>query len=146
MNMNTKYFGNIEVTESDKIIFPKGLFGFEENKAFYLFPFEDSEGTLLCLQSAEEPYLAFVLINPYHIMDEYHPLLTDEDLNDIEAQIDSSIAYYVIAVVHEKFQESTVNLKCPIIINLDKNMAKQAMLENSAYSFRHPIVEQDKGE
>ena len=146
MNMNTKYFGNIEVTESDIIIFPKGIFGFEKNKSFYLLPFEDSEGTLLCLQSAEEPHLAFVLINPYHMIEEYHPLLTDEDLNDIEAQIDSPIAYYVITVVHENFQDSTVNLKCPIIINLDKKMAKQVMLENSSYSLRHPIIAQDKGE
>ena len=52
MRLQTKYFGEIDCPEEDLLHFPEGLFGFEEEKEFFLLPFEDSEGTLLCFQSA----------------------------------------------------------------------------------------------
>ena len=32
MRLKTKYFGEIECAEEDKLSFPDGLFGFEEEK------------------------------------------------------------------------------------------------------------------
>ena len=38
MKTNTKYFGEIEYDEEAVLIFPKGLFGFEEEQRFLLLP------------------------------------------------------------------------------------------------------------
>ena len=67
MRLKTKYFGEIDCPEEDKLFFPDGLFGFEEEKEFFLLPFEGGEGSLLCFQSAVTPGLAFVAVNPVHI-------------------------------------------------------------------------------
>ena len=40
MRLQTKYFGEIDCPEEEVLRFPEGLFGFEEEKAFYLLPFE----------------------------------------------------------------------------------------------------------
>ena len=36
MRLKTKYFGEIDCPEEDKLFFPDGLFGFEEEKEFFL--------------------------------------------------------------------------------------------------------------
>jgi len=145
MKINTKYFGQIEVNDSEQITFGKGLFGFEENKSFFVLSFDEEDDTLQCLQSAEDPNLAFVILNPFSILDSYDPLLIKEDLADLDAQGDTSLVFYSIAVLHDDFKDTTVNLKCPVVINLEKKLAKQVILEDSSYSLRHPMVTTEKG-
>ena len=36
-----------------------------------------------------------------------------------------------VAVIRDDFKKSTINLKCPIFINLENNLAKQIILEDS---------------
>lgn len=146
MKINTKYFGSIEVNPTNQINFPKGLFGFEDHKSFFIIAFEENDDSLLCLQCKDEPYLAFILLNPFNIVSDYHPLLADEDLEDLQADASSSLAFYTIAVLHDDFRNTTINLKCPIVLNSDKKLAKQVILEGSDYSLRHPIVEKEKEE
>ncbi len=74
MRLKTKYFGEIECLEEDKLHFPDGLFGFEEEKEFFLLPFEGSENSLLCFQSAATPGLAFVAVNPFTLNPNYAPV------------------------------------------------------------------------
>ena len=38
MKTQTKYFGEIEFKKEELLAFPKGLFGFEEEKSFFPFP------------------------------------------------------------------------------------------------------------
>ena len=57
MRLRTKYFGEIECREEDKLHFPEGLFGFEEEKEFFLLPFEGGEGSLLSERGDPRPGL-----------------------------------------------------------------------------------------
>ena len=41
MLVQTKYFGQVECGEEQELHFPRGLFGFEEEKRFLLLPFEE---------------------------------------------------------------------------------------------------------
>ena len=50
MQLQTKYFGTLDCQEADVLHFPDGLFGFEEEKQFFLLPFEGGDGSLLCFQ------------------------------------------------------------------------------------------------
>ena len=36
-------------------------------------------------------------------------------------------------------EDSTVNLKSPIAVNTDTRRARQIILDNALYKFRHPI-------
>ena len=65
MLLETKYFGQVECSREEALCFPRGLFGFEEEREFLLLPFEGSAGTLLCFQSTRTPALAFVAMDPF---------------------------------------------------------------------------------
>ncbi|MCL1809367.1 MAG: flagellar assembly protein FliW [Clostridiales bacterium] len=139
MKINTKYFGEMDVADNQKINFPEPLAGFENLSSYIIVQFYDDSDSLLCLQSLENPDLAFVLVNPHYVTENYTPVLTAEDMNTLRAEADTPLAYYVIAVVNEDWKNSTVNLKCPITVNPEKMLGKQVIMEDTAYSMRHPV-------
>lgn len=143
--MKTKYFGDIAVDKNEIITFTTGLFGFEDKTEYVLLSFSDNNDTsddlLLCLQSAEDSDLALMVMNPYYICPDYDPYqLSDKLLAEIRLGEETKHTVCCVAVIRENFQQSTINLKCPIIINLEDKLAKQFILEDSDYSMRHPVV------
>ena len=113
MKINNKYFGEIAYTAQETIYFPEGLFGFEEQKEFLPIPFAD-----------------------------YDPKISEADRSAIGSPADEDISYYVIGVIREELSDSTVNLKAPIAVNFHTRDARQIILEDPAYTFRHSLGEQ----
>lgn len=140
MTLNTKYFGPIEYEQDDCVTFPIGLFGFEDEHSFLLLPFESGGGNLLCLQSTVSPTLAFVVMNPFSLQPDYAPQLLPQELEVLGVHSSQDLGYYVLCVVKTPVGESTVNLKCPVAINPETRVARQVILETSAYDMRHPLA------
>ncbi len=84
------------------------------------------------------------MINPFRFVTDYSISLTDEDLEELESKGDN-LFFYNICVVRDNIKDSTVNLKCPIIVNVDNRLAKQVILEDSKYPLRFPFSEFSKG-
>ena len=141
MRLKTKYFGEIECPEEDKLNFPDGLFGFEEEKEFFLLPFEGSEGSLLCFQSAVTPELAFVAMNPFCLKPDYAPVLTGGELRAMGVERSEDLCFYTLCVVRNPVGESTVNLRCPVAVNDQTRRAAQVILEDGGYHMRHLLSE-----
>ena len=140
MKIETKYFGEMELLEDEIVHFPQGIFGFEDNKSFVIIRFENDNDSLLCLQSVTDELLAFVLMNPFYVKKDYKPELSTQDSDDLKINSDTPVSLYAITVVHDKFEKSTINLKCPIVVNCNENLAKQVVLDTNEYSLRHPIA------
>ena len=141
MRLKTKYFGEIECLEEDKLHFPDGLFGFEEEKEFFLLPFEGSENSLLCFQSAATPGLAFVAVNPFTLNPNYAPVLTPGELKAMGVERSEDLCFYTLCVVRSPASESTVNLRCPVAINDQTRRAVQVILEDGGYHMHHLLSE-----
>ena len=141
MNIKTKYFGEIEIEEEAVIDFPAGLFAFEDEKQFVLLPFEGSESTLLCLQSVKTEGLAFVVMNPFSVSPGYTPVLQEKELAEMGVADSTELCYYVMCVVREPVADSTLNLKCPVVINDETRQAMQVILDADAYGMRHRLSE-----
>ena len=141
MLLQTKYFGSLDCREEDAIHFPRGLFGFEGEKEFFLLPFEGSDGSLLCFQSAATPALAFVAMNPFTLKPDYAPVLTGEELKELGVERSDELGFYVLCVVKKPVEQSTVNLKCPVAIHPDTRVARQVILETDDYEMRHPLAQ-----
>ena len=146
MQLQTKYFGTLECDEKDLLHFPEGLFGFEEEKAFFLLPFDGSEGSLLCFQSAATPELAFVAMNPFSLKPDYRPVLTGRELEKMGAERSEDLCFYALCVVRSPAADSTVNLRCPVVINDQTRQAMQVILEGQEYQMRHLLSEFGGGE
>lgn len=141
MQLSTKYFGQIDYEPQDSLSFPNGLFGFEEEKQFLLLPFHGSDGNLLCFQSVRTPSLAFVAMNPFSLKPDYTPVLSEEELFLMGAKESTELCYYVLCAVREPVGESTVNLKCPVVVNPDRHLAAQVILGTGEYHMRHRLAE-----
>ena len=139
MVLKTKYFGSIEIEESDVLTFPKGLFAFEDEKKFVLLPFEGSDSALLCLQSAADEHLAFVVMNPFAVCPQYAPVLQAGELEKLGVADSTELCYYVMCVVRDPVADSTLNLKCPVAIHPETRTARQVILDTDRYEMRHPL-------
>lgn len=145
MQTNTKYFGAVTYEEEDVLTFQQGLFGFEEERSFLLLPFAGSDGNLLCFQSLQTPSLAFVAMNPFSICPTYAPVLTAEELQQMQVERSEDLCYYVLCVVRQPVGASTVNLRCPVVINEDTHQAMQIILEADDYGMRHRLDDLSNG-
>ena len=143
--LDTKYFGRIEYAEEDVLEFPNGLFGFEAEKHFLLLPFSGSNGNMLCLQSISGPSPAFILMNPFSLKPDYAPILSAEELALMGVSTSHELCYYVMCVAREPVGESTVNLRCPVVVNPDLRRAVQVILDTDAYQMRHRLDEFSNG-
>ena len=141
----SRYFGEIEYTEDEVLVFPRGLYGFEEEQSFLLLPFS-KDGILFGLQSTKTPELSFTLMHPFSLDPSYAPKLQAEDLKELEAEQSEELYYYVTCAVKEPVSESTINMKCPLAINSDTRRGMQVILENPAYGMRHRLSDFARGE
>lgn len=139
MITNTKYFGSVAYDKQDLIQIPDGIYGFESCRNFLLIHFNPDNANLLCLQSLEDEHLAFVLVNPFTVCQDYNPKLSREDMEALQLTPDSDVTFYAFCVVCEPVDASTVNLKCPLTINPLTRHARQIILDDTAYDYRHPL-------
>ena len=139
LKLRTKYFGEVEYEPSESIRFPAGLFGFEEENDFLLLPFEGGENRMLCLQSTKTPSLAFTLLDPFYFCPQYTPVLQKSELRMFDVDSVEALCFYVLCAVKEPISSSTVNLKCPIVINPTSGVARQIIMETDSYTMRQSL-------
>ncbi len=140
MKTRTKYFGEIDYEENEILHFSKGLFGFEDEHRFLLINFS-KEGTLMCFQSLATPGLAFVAMNPFTLLADYEPVLQPEELEELKAEDSRALLYFVLCAVKDPVGDSTVNLKCPVVVNENTREAMQVILQDGPYDMRHKLSE-----
>lgn len=140
MDIKTQYFGIVSCSEEEFIHFPEGLFGFSELKTYIPLAFLNDSDALICLQSTEKFDVSFIVMNPFLLYSEYNPVLSAEDNKALSISKDDNIvSYYAICVIHDSMEESTINLKCPIAVNARTRQARQIILDNPLYQYRHLI-------
>lgn len=132
---------DIALDEKDFIVFPEGLFGFETYKKFLPFSVDENSDSMLYLQSMEEEHLSFLVMNPFLLKEDYCPILAEADKEVLKAEKEEDLSYYVLCVIKEPPEESTVNLKCPIVVNALTREARQVVLDSAEYGMRHKLGE-----
>jgi flagellar assembly factor FliW len=137
MKINTRYFGDVEFSENDVINFPVGIVGFEQFDKYILIKFDEDNNAMFCLQGIDDGAPVFIVFNPFEIVDNYQPEISSADMNDIECTDESGVEYYVIANIAQPMENTVVNLKSPIAVNIANKHAKQIIM--SKYELRHPM-------
>lgn len=139
MQVKTKTMGTVEVAEERLINIPSGLFGFEEYTDFALV---DSEyEPLIWFQSMQEPNLAFLLIDPFIIADDYEADIDDSELLRIGIKDPADVSVFTIVTVPGDGGPVTANFQGPLIINKKNHLCMQAILDGSKYTTKHNIIE-----
>ena len=146
MNINAKYFGSVSYEEADAIHIVNGLIGFEDHTRYLPIPFQEGNDSMISLQSLGDETLSFILMNPFGFFPDYAPILSSQDLYEIGADSMEDVSYYVIGVIKDSIAESTVNLKAPLVVNALNRKAKQVILEQPEYTFRHALGDMNRKE
>lgn len=141
MELHTKFFGTISFEENETIRFDSGLPGFEERKTFLYLQTEES--IFGCLQSVEEPQLAFVVISPYVICPDYSINLPADETKALNLNAAEEALVLTIVSIREKMEESSANLQAPIIIHRSQCTGRQVLLPESGYPVRFPLWKKD---
>lgn len=139
MNINAKYFGTVSYTAKDSIHIINGMIGFESYTDYLPIPFSEYDDAMISLQSLEDESLSFILLNPFGIFPDYNPVIAPEDLEELGAESEADISFYVTSVILNSVAESTVDLRAPLAVNGFNRKAKQIILDNPNYTFRHTL-------
>jgi flagellar assembly factor FliW len=144
--VKTKYFGKIPYETGSEIEFPAGLPAFEERRKFVLIQLPKTH-PLLFLQSLEDPDVCFPVLRALAVDPHYRLRLAKEDLRrlDLPTSRQPRVGEDIecLAVVALRKDGATANLLAPVIVNLRKMQAVQAVGGDS-YSLQHPLRPPDK--
>ncbi len=141
IKVKTSRFGEIEVQESDVIELPNGLIGFPELKKYVLLD-HDKDSPFKWFQSLDDGAIAFVLINPLLFKPDYAVEVTEAEVSDLDLTNEEDAVISVIITMPTNPQNMTANLKAPLVFNLKNRKGKQIILNTSAYTTRHNILEE----
>lgn len=143
LRLQTKAAGTVEVGEESVITLPKGMIGFPNYTRFVLLPHRE-DSPFRWLQSAEEPGLAWVVMNPLLLMPGYRIRVSEPELEGIGPVTPDRLQ--VLAVVNippGSPDRATVNLAGPVLVNDASGLAKQVVLKQGSYSPCHPLFGQE---
>ena len=128
MKFTNRQFGELEVEEQHVLHFSEGIIGFEEYRKFLIVHDEDSE-PFRWLVSLEDAELSFPLLDPTLLIPDYDKRL--------RAAGETSI--FVIATLNENVEESTLNLRSPIVID-ETRTGRQIVLEDESLQLQFPLI------
>ena len=143
MKVNTTRFGELQVNKEDVINFPEGLLGFENLKRFFVVDPGDST-LILWLQSIEDDKIAFPIIEPKIFKPDYVAKLLPADMNSVELETLTQAKIYSILTIPADITQMSANLKAPVVINNEKKVAKQIVLQDSKLSVRYEMYKELK--
>ena len=144
MRLETSRFGAIEVNEGHVLTFTQPIIGFQEFRRFVLLSGTDA-GDVSWLQSTDAGDLAFILMDPRAVVPDYQVQLGSGELAELAVQSAAELEVYTLVVVPPDPAQTRTNLKAPILINPRQRLAKQAILENSAYPVRFVLADAKSG-
>jgi len=139
VSVQTDRFGEIKVPAGEVLTFPEGLLGFADRKRFVIVQ-EASYEPFLWLQSADDPNLCFVVVDPTTFMEDYRVEIKPSEIESIELGSVDEAQVLVIVVVREDPEDITANLQGPLVVNPKKGLGKQVVLLTDRYHTRHYIL------
>lgn len=145
MKIRTKFLGEVEIDKSEIINFPKGLPGFEKAREFIILGFVDNDYFSI-LQSIEEEYISFIMVNPWDFYKDYDIEIKKDSLKVLQLGKEDrdKVNVYSIITTGKTLEESTCNLLAPIIVNREDRVGRQIILNDFPYTTKHKLFVEEE--
>lgn len=142
--MKTTRFGKIAYNTSQVLRLEQGLIGFNELKNYVMIKRVDK---YQWLQSLDDGAIAFYIANPCELFPSYDiGEITKELLSVLDVADNGTRSLAVIISVNSaNFEQSTVNLKAPLVFNKHTRKGTQIIVRDTKYYTRHKISDLEKG-
>jgi len=124
MNINTSRFGSLQLDPKELLLFPSGIPGLEECRDWVLLA--DAENDALgWLQSVGCPDVALAVVSPQRFVAGYQVRVARSELAPLE--LAGLREAQVLVIVGKNERGITLNLKAPIVINLQRRLGRQVV-------------------
>lgn len=133
ITLNSERFGEMQIEENEIIHFPLGIPGVP----FDRFIIRDLIEPVKWLIAIDDTDIAMLIISPFKYFPEYSFELNDEIVTVLDAKSEEELEIYVSLLKHE--DGVAANLKSPFVINKNKKIGVQILLEDDRYSFKELI-------
>ena len=140
MLLKTRLFGEVRVKDEEVIHFTKPILGFDDCRQYLLMENESIFPTFW-LQSINDPNLAFPVVSPFSVDDNYTINLQSLDLDDMNLKSLDEALVLTLMVVPQTLSSIRTNLRAPIIYNPEKRIAKQLILYDEKYPIHFYIMD-----
>lgn len=140
MLLKTRLFGEVNVKDEEVIHFTKPILGFDDYRQYLLMENESIFPTFW-LQSINDPNLAFPVVSPFSVDENYSINLQALDLDDIKLKSIDDALVLTLMVVPQTLSSIRTNLRAPIIYNPEKKIAKQLILYDEKYPIHFYVID-----
>ena len=147
MKAVTRLFGTIDVADEKIITMERGMIGFPNLTHFALIFDEekkDKKFKIMWLQSMDDGDIAFPVADPIQLKEDYKPLVNEEIIAPLGEMTEDNTYILVTVTVPKKVEDFSVNLKAPIVINMDSNKGAQIITEDD-YPVKFKVYDLLKG-
>ncbi len=125
-----------------QVIFKKGLAGLDNSKKFTLHRLEGNP-FFYFLQSANEQEIGLILLDPFLLFPDYSVELNAMEKEELEiGQREDVLVFTTVTVLDKK--RITTNLAAPIVVNMNKYLARQIIIPERAAEMRTPLPVPEK--
>jgi flagellar assembly factor FliW len=138
--IHTTRFGDVEVKADQIVEFKDGVIGFSKLKKYVLVE-SPSMPLVLWLQSMERPDVAFPLIEPWFFKKDYKVVMSDADKITLGLEDAHRTKVFVIMTIPEEAERMTINLKAPLVMNIEESLGAQVIQQDRGLEVRVPAHE-----
>ncbi len=138
MVIKTSRFGYVELKSDDILTLSEGILGFQDLRQFVLLD-DPNDDIFAWLQSCELPSVAFPVLEPELFGHKYNISLNRTDLESLQLKADQAPGFFNIITIPDDPTLMTANLKAPIVINVEKKLARQCVLQDNNLAIKEPI-------
>ena len=124
MQIRTTRFGPLEIEAEDLLGFPSGLLGLEDCRHWVLLA-DAQDDALGWLQSASRPEIALAVVSPRRFVPDYQFRVYRSEL--VPLGLKQVKDAHVLAIVGKHENAITLNLKAPVVINLERRLGRQVI-------------------
>ena len=124
MKIHTTRFASIEIEPDDILFFRNGLIGFEDCRHWVLLA-DSYNSSVAWLQSMQHSDVALPVVSPRRFVSGYQVRLEPTDVDML--QLSEVEQAFVLSVVSRNEESLTLNLRAPLVINLDRRIGSQVI-------------------
>ena len=143
MKAKTRIFGDVEIADDKIITLEQGMIGFPDLNHFALI-YDEEKGndtsTIMWLHSMDEPDIASPVMMPHLVKEDYDPKVSEEVIAPLGELTPDNTYLLVTVTVPKNIEDFSVNLKAPIVINMDNRKGVQLIVEDD-YPVKYKVYE-----
>ena len=122
-----------------KLVFEKGLPGFENYKNFEINEIEENQ-KFKVINSIDDKNIGFIAVSPFDIKKDYEIKLDDDTINSLKIDKPEEVLLLNIVTLGKKLENSTVNLKAPLVMSVKNKLGVQLILQDDKYNIKEPLI------